>query len=179
MPHAPTLVALRFLGGGLLLAGLGSGTLLGGQSGPTSAGKLSFYSGTFAQSLTHAERGPRNLITTYYQVEGAWPVARRVDVEFEVEGGQIVGNNHAENLSSSLCAAFRLNDLQEEPELFVPNLFLSGKRADGTFRWRLGRLGLQASFDDNRVARNKRTKFLALKLAAPLTRGQNVCCQPR
>lgn len=49
----------------------------------------------------------------------------------------------------------------------MPNLFLSGKQAGGAFRWRLG---LQASFDDNRGARNKRTKFIAL----PFTRNAAV-----
>lgn len=155
----------------LVAGALGGGAGISAQVESTApVGKIFLFSGTVAQSLTRTERGPANLVTTYYQAEGVWPLARWVDVEFEVEGGQIVGNNHAESLSASLGSAYRLNDLQEEPELFVPNFFLSGKQASGAFRWRLGRLGLQAAFDDNRVARNKRTKFLAL----PFTRNAAV-----
>ncbi len=137
-----------------------------GKPAPT----FTLFSGTVAQTLSRVATGPRTLLTTYYQVEGAWPFAPPFALEFEVEGGQVIGNNHAESLSLGLGSAYRLNDLQEDPELFVPNLFLSGRAAGGAVRWKAGRLGLQSSFDDNRVARAKRTKFLSL----PFTRNAAV-----
>ena len=141
-----------------------------GVRASVSTSNLTLFSGTVAQSLSRAATGPRSLVTTYYQAEGAWPLAPGLAVEAEIEGGQIVGNNHAESLSASLGSVYRLNDLQENPELFVPNLFLSGTAAAGSFHWKLGRLGLQSSFDANRVARSKRTKFLSL----PFTRNAAV-----
>lgn len=127
---------------------------------------VTLFSGTVAHPLSRVAAGPSTLVTTYYQIEGAWPFTSQFALKFEVEGGQVIGNNHAESLSLSLGSAYRLNDLQEDPELFVPNLFLSGRVAGGAIRWKAGRLGLQSLFDDNRVARAKRTKFLSL----PFTR---------
>ena len=103
------------------------------------ASQLTLFSGTVAQSLTHAPTGPANLVTTYYQAEGAWPLASWLGVEAEVEGGQIIGNNHAESLAISAGSVYKLNELEEEPELAVPNLFFTGKLDDGAWRWRLGR----------------------------------------
>ena len=147
----------------------GAGEVAQAETGNPAA-TLTLFSGTVAQSFSRVATGPRELVTTYYQAEGAWPLARSIAVEFEVEGGQVVGNQHAETLSASLGSVYRLNDLQEDPELFVPNLFLSGRAAGGTVHWKLGRTGLQAAFDDNRVARAKRTKFLSL----PFTRNAAV-----
>ena len=104
-------------------------------------------------------------MTTYYQAEGSWWFTPWLGFEFEVEGGQIIGNNHAENLSASIGSAYKLNELLEEPELNVPNLFLAGRADGGVWRWRLGKLGLQSVFDDNRVARQKRTTFLSQPFA--------------
>lgn len=143
-------------------------TALASDSRPAST--LTFFSGTVAQALSSAPTGPTDLVTTYYQFEGAWPLTTWLGVEAEVEGGQVVGNNHDASLSTSLGSVYRLNDLQEDPELFVPNLFLSGAARRGTVRWRLGKVGLEGSYDENRVARAKRTKFLSF----PFTRNTSV-----
>lgn len=112
----PIPAALRFASGCLFVSCLGGSSPARAQAGGgIPAGKIFLYSGTFTQSLMAAERGPRNLITTYYQAEGEWPLAPWVKVEFEVEGGQIVGDNHAESLGSSLGAAFRLNACRRNP----------------------------------------------------------------
>ena len=149
--------------------GLAAGAIVRAEDGEP-APTFTLFSGTVAHTISRVAAGPSTLVTTYYQIEGAWPFTPRLALEFEVEGGQVIGNNHAESLSLSLGSAYRLNDLQEYPELFVPNLFLSGRAAGGTVHWKAGRLGLQSSFDDNRVARAKRTKFLSL----PFTRNAAV-----
>ncbi len=130
---------------------LAAGAIVQAEDG-SPAHTFTLFSGTVAHTLSRVAAGPQTLVTTYYQIEGAWRFTPRLALEFEAEGGQVIGNNHAESLSLGLGSAYRLNDLQENPKLFVPNLFLSGRAAGGTVRWKAGRLGLQSSFDDNRVA---------------------------
>jgi hypothetical protein len=100
---------------------------------------------------------PDGVLTTYYKAAGVWLVAGRVDCSFEIEGGLA----DEPGLGAKLDSQWSLNELQEESRLFVALLHLQGTSADGRWRWALGKISPKGSFDDNRVARAKLTKFIA------------------
>lgn len=100
---------------------------------------------------------PGGALTTYYKAAGVWPVAERVNCSFEIEGGLADEPGLGEELGSQ----WSLNELQEKSRLFVALLHLQGASADGRWRWALGKISPKGSFDDNRAARAKLTKFIA------------------
>ena len=123
---------------------------------------LRLHSSTVAQTLTDAAQEPRSLVTTYYQAEWGWQPSTWFGFQSELEGGQVVGERKAEHLGVNLGSQWRLNEMQEDPDLFMPVFFFTGSTPERELNWRLGKISPETSFDDNRVARSKRTKFIAL-----------------
>lgn len=128
---------------------------------PASPWRLDLHSSTVAQALTDSVREQRSLVTTYYQMELRWQPSTWFGIQSELEGGQVVGHNQSENLGENLASHWKLNEMQEDPDLFMPILYISGRTPDGRFSWRLGKISPESCFDDNRAARAKRTKFMA------------------
>jgi len=122
---------------------------------------LNLHSSTVVQALTRAAQEPHSLITTYYQAEWGWQPSTWFGLQTELEGGQVVGQRQTEHLGANLGSQWRLNEMQEDPDLFVPVLFLTGSTPGRELSWRLGKISPESCFDDNRVARAKRTKFIA------------------
>ena len=125
---------------------------------------LVLHSSTVVQSLTDVAQGERSLATTYYQAEGWWQPSGWFGIQTELEGGQVIGRDQAENLGINLGSQWKLNEMQEDPDLYVPIFFLMGRTPDGALAWRLGKISPENSFDDNRGAHAKRTKFLSQPL---------------
>lgn len=96
-------------------------------------------------------------LTTYYKAEGVWPVASGVDCHYEIEGGLTEDPEPGADFGSQ----WSLNELMEESRLFVARLQIQGSSADGRWRWAVGKISPKGSFDDNRAARAKLTKFIA------------------
>lgn len=143
----------------------------GGDGGATpSKMKWVLHSSTVAQTLTEVEEQPSSLLTTYYQVEGTWDMLPNLGLHFEVEGGRVIGDEQTRSLGASLGSAYKLNDMQEGTELNNSTFYLIGQIPSANLRWKLGKVGQEEFFDDNRAARSKRRKFLAL----PFTRNPAV-----
>lgn len=123
---------------------------------------LRLHSSTVAQSLTDAAQEPRSLVTTYYQAEWGWQPSPWFGFQTELEGGQVVGQRKTEHLGLNLGSQWRLNEMQEDPDLFVPVFYFTGSTPGRELNWRLGKISPETCFDENRVARAKRTKFIAM-----------------
>lgn len=123
--------------------------------------RLDLHSSTVVQALSAAAQEQRSLVTTYYQAEWRWQPLPWLGLQSELEGGQVVGHNQDENLGENLGSHWKLNEMQEDPELFVPILYLAGEVPGSNLSWRLGKISPESCFDANRAARSKRTKFIA------------------
>lgn len=131
--------------------------LAGGALNAFAIGGLELNSTTVVQVPVGAGIRPEADVTTYYKAEGVWPAAGRMGWHIEVEGG-LAG---ATGPGSELGSQWSLNELQEESRLFVAVLRVMGSSADGRWQWELGKISPKGSFDDNRAARAKLTKFIA------------------
>lgn len=128
------------------------------------------HSSTVAQTLTDSRSDPASLLTTYYQIEGNWAVSSRWTLHGEAEGGQVVDDDEDLSLAASLGSAYKLNDMQEGTAFQVATFYFSGSTPSANVKWKFGKVGQDEFFDDNRVARSKRRKFLAL----PFTKNPGV-----
>ena len=148
--------SLLVRGATLITAAMGDPAAAGGN-----AWRVDLHSVTVAQALTNSVRPQSSLLTTYYQAEVRWQPSTWFGVQSEMEGGQVVGHNQSEHLGENLGSQWRLNEMQEDPDLFVPIFYITGRTPDGQLSWRLGKISPESCFDDNRVARDKRNKFFA------------------
>lgn len=139
----------RFFLKGLLLAG--------GALNTFAMGGLELNSTTVVQVPVGLGIQSEADVTTYYKAEGVWPAAVRVDWRIEIEGGLADTGGLGPNLGSQ----WSLNELQEESRIFVALLEIMGSSADGRWHWELGKISPKGSFDDNRAARAKLTKFIS------------------
>lgn len=164
MSRRPAARLLGLAGAVLALAWPQAAPAKSGGEAPGKNWELVLHSSTVGQSLRDAAQDQRSLATTYYQAEGRWQPSRWFGLQTELEGGQVLGQKHTENLGTNLGSQWKLNEMQEDPELFVPIFFVTGSTPEGELTWRLGKIAPENSFDDNRAAHGKRTKFLSQPL---------------
>lgn len=123
--------------------------------------RLELTSTSVAQGLSRVVEPQRALVTTYYSAKAVWQPAAWWMLRGELEGGQVLGHNRSEVLSDNAGSQWSLNQMQEDPTLLVALLHFAGTNSDGRLGWQLGKISPKNTFDDNRAARSKRTKFLA------------------
>jgi carbohydrate-selective porin OprB len=141
----------------------GMGRLYAGDRPP--AWTLHLNSTTVAQIVGGAARETGSLLITYYRAEGEW-AGSRMGLKFEVEGGQATGSG----LGARIGSQWNLNEVEEESPFCIAVLQAQGDAAHGRIHWQLGKISPKGSFDDNRAARSKLTKFIA----EPLVRNSAV-----
>jgi len=123
--------------------------------------RLELTSTSVVQSLSRVAEPQPALATTYYSAKAVWQPASWWMLRGEAEGGQVLGHNRSEVLADNAGSQWSLNEMQEDPAIFVALLHLAGTSPDGRLGWQLGKISPKNTFDDNRAARSKRTKFLA------------------
>jgi len=128
---------------------------------PAPAWRFELTSTSVAQAVSRVAEPQSALATTYYSAKAVWQTAAWWMLRGEVEGGQVIGHHREEQLAANVGSQWSLNEMQEDPAFFVPVLHFAGTSADGRLGWQVGKISPKNTFDDNRAARSKRTKFLA------------------
>jgi hypothetical protein len=128
------------------------------------AWSLDFHSSTVAQSLSRSAGGANDLLTTYYQAKGRWDWLAWLGLQWEFEGGQVIGHPQDTHLGVNLGTQWRTNEMQEDSRGYVPVLALVGTTPTQCVSWKLGKISPEGCLDDNRIAHAKRTRFLSFPL---------------